>query len=101
MPKIFETPEGAVRLTENDINMDANGGRVVLVADARDLGVDIVEGDEKLAQVTVVLNYRMDEPMAKFPVTREDRAKRRFTLTLTEVTDKQAAVARARVADRP
>jgi hypothetical protein len=81
---LFQTPKGVLRLTENDINMDADGGRVVFTADANDLGVDVVEGDEKLAQVTVVLNYRRDKPMEKYPITREDRARRRFTLSIRE-----------------
>ena len=74
-----------LRCQENDVQMDYDGGRIVLVADAPALGDELVEGPEKLAQVTVVLNYRRDEPMMRWPVVREDRARRRFRLQITEI----------------
>nr|PZN59861.1 MAG: hypothetical protein DIU58_17185 [Sphaerobacter thermophilus] len=79
-----------LRCQENDIHMDYDGGRVVLVADAPALGDELVEGPEKLGQVTVVLNYRRDDPMAKWPVLREERARRRFRLQITEIVPDEA-----------
>ena len=76
-----------LRCQENDIQMDYDGGRVVLVADAPALGDELVEGAEKLGQVTVVLNYRRDDPMAKWPIVREERARRRFRITISEIVD--------------
>lgn len=76
-----------VRLTENDIMQDADGGRIVLGADSRDLGVDIVEGEEKLAQATLVFNYRQDDPMKKYPLSRRERAERRFEIVVNEIVE--------------
>jgi hypothetical protein len=72
-----------IRLQENDVNMDADGGRVVLVADANSLPKELVKG-RALSNVTIVLNYREDEPMSAWPTTREERTRRRFRVTITE-----------------
>lgn len=84
---VFQSPEGSVRLTENDVEQDADGGRIVLVADAPSLGNDFVEGEEKVSNITLVINYRRDDPMRKWPATREDRARRRFTVNVKEVVE--------------
>lgn len=80
---ILDSGAGALRLQENDVNMDADGGRVVLVADATTLPKDLAKGED-LSNITIVLNYREDEPMKKWPTTREDRAKRRFRVVIEE-----------------
>lgn len=73
----------SIRLQENDVNMDADGGRIVLVADVSSLPKELTKGED-LTNITVVLNHREDEPMKKWPTTREERAKRRFRLVITE-----------------
>ena len=92
---ILETPIGALRTQENDVEMDYDGGRVVLVADAQTFG-----RKSDLQQVTAVLNYASDEPMRAWPTSRQDRADRRFTLLVVEgATEAQLAQIRALLAD--
>lgn len=79
---IFQSPVGVMRLQENDVEMDVDGGRVVLVADNTES--DSLFEEFRIAGVTVVLNYRKDEPMRKWPVTRTERSSRRFTLVIYE-----------------
>lgn len=95
----LKLPVGAFRITENDIDMDADGGRIVLTADAPALG-ELVEAPNFITQVTVVINYRKDEPMKAYPNRREDRAKRRFSVEIDEATEKQSEEARLAALDR-
>lgn len=81
--KIFDSGPGALRLQENDKEADYDGGRIVLVADVNSLPKELVK-EEDLTNITVLLNYREDKPMEKWPLAREDRARRRFRLTITE-----------------
>jgi hypothetical protein len=87
---IFATAIDAVRLQENDRNMDFDGGRVVLVGASP-------EADAEVQGTTLVVNYRRDEPMDRWPLTREERAARRFTLLVLEGAgpDDLAAVGQA------
>jgi hypothetical protein len=85
------TPAGAFRLTENDVEKDFDGGRIVLVADNGDQAKspanpagDALSEDAKITGITVVINYRKDEPMRAWPSLRDDIAKRRFTVRITE-----------------
>lgn len=95
----LELPIGSLRVTENDIDMDADGGRIVLTADAPALG-ELQEAPHFITQVTVVINYRKDEPMKEYPNRREERAKRRFSLTIEEATQKQSEDARLAALER-
>jgi hypothetical protein len=82
---IFQTPEGAVRLQINDVELDADGGRVVLVADNSDAsGGDALSEDQKVMQVSLIINYRKDEPMRIWPSLRPEIAAKRYTITVTE-----------------
>jgi hypothetical protein len=86
----LKTPAGAVRLEENDVEKDFDGGRVVLLADngekaktaANPAGNALFE--DGILGITVVISYRKDEPMRDWPSVREEIAKRRFTLHITE-----------------
>lgn len=95
----LKLPIGAFRVTENDVDMDTNGGRIVLTADAPALG-DMQEAPHFITQVTVTINYRKDEPMKAYPNRREERAKRRFSLEIEEATEKQSEEARLAALER-
>lgn len=60
-----------LRVQENDIETTFDGGRVVL-------GVNVTPGsklyeDEKLSGLTVLLNFRADDPMRAWPSTRVEK----------------------------
>jgi hypothetical protein len=86
----FKTPLGALRVAENDVEKDFDGGRVALVADNGEQAKTETNpsGDalfeDKILGISVVINYRKDEPMRDWPSIREEIAKRRFTLHITE-----------------
>ncbi|MDB4948901.1 MAG: hypothetical protein JWM27_1550 [Gemmatimonadetes bacterium] len=82
---IFATPLDAFRLQENDLNMDYDGGRVVLVGEQD----GALEAATEVQGATLVLSYRRDEPMRRWPLSREDRARRRFTVLVLEDTTEQ------------
>lgn len=79
---LLATPQ-VLRVQENDASTAPHGGRIVLVADATMLG-EMTEAPDYLQQVTVVLVYRRNEPMQAWPLTRPDRARRRFALAIYE-----------------
>jgi hypothetical protein len=92
MPSIDLTlPLGALRLTENDVEKDFDGGRIVLTGDNSEAAKtpsnpsgDKLTEDLKIMAVSVVINYRKDEPMRDWPSIREDIAKRRFSIRIWE-----------------
>jgi hypothetical protein len=94
---ILGTPAGALRTQENDVEMDYDGGRVVLTADSQVFG-----RKSDLQQMTLVLNYSEDEPMREWPTSRQERAERRFTaLILEDATEAQLAQIRQILGSSP
>lgn len=93
----LSTKADAIRLQENDVEMDSDGGRVVLVADSAVLG-----RKSDLQQLTVVLNYVDDEPMRSWPTTRQERQDRRFALLVIEgATEEELAQVRQLLGNEP
>lgn len=87
----LKTPKGSLRVTENDIERPYDGGRIVLVADngefaktADNPSGDKLSEDMKIMGITVIINYRKDDPMKEWPSTKEDMEKKRYVLTITE-----------------
>lgn len=86
------TPLGALRLTENDVTRNFEGGRVVLIADNSDPDkpqntpdLDLLSEDMKIVQITVMISYRKNAAMQDWPQLGTDENKaRRFTLHITE-----------------
>lgn len=99
MPIDLKFPHGAFRVTENDVEKDFDGGRIVLSADNGEQAktTDNPKGT-KLAKasilgVMVVINYNEDDPMREFPSTRDEVSKRRFNVHIwEEPTTEPAAV---------
>lgn len=79
----FSTPVGALRCTENDVEMPADGGRVIFTLPPGPLTDELYE-NQKITGVTVLLNYRKDEPMRDHPATREQKEAERYTLYLVK-----------------
>ncbi len=87
----FKSPPGALRVQENDIQKNYDGGRIVLVGDngeqaktpGNPSGTQLSK-EFDLGQITVMLNYLADEPMRDWPEKRAEIAARRFTLHITE-----------------
>ena len=69
----------SVRL--NDLEEAYEGGRLLLHAD------DAAVAAAGLLQVELIVNAPSDAVLAQFPSTRAEKARRRFRLTLEEVTD--------------
>ena len=87
MPKPTDTKFAEVfhaeglRVSENDVEQRFDGGRVVLA-------VNVVPGsklyeDEKLSGLTVLLNFRADEPMRSWPVTRVEKERYEYQVILS------------------
>lgn len=68
------------RCTENDVEHDYDGGRVLLGA------VQAQETNE-LAGGNLVLVFNHDEPMREFPVSRADKQGKYYRVTVEEVTE--------------
>lgn len=89
MPRklIYKTPKGFAKCIDNDIEQDADGGRVTITAQDQFQipgSKESMYDDQKLLAASVVLNFRKDEPMEVFPRTREEKARRRFTVEIYE-----------------
>lgn len=91
MAKIdLQLPHAAFRVTENDIEKDYDGGRIVLIADNGEQaktsdnpkGTKLVKAG--IMSMTVIINYNEDEPMKDWPAVREEIAKRRFNVHIWE-----------------
>lgn len=90
-PIDITTPLGALRLIENDITRNFEGGRIVLVADNSDPdkpqntpNLDLLSEDMKITQITVMINYRKNAAMVDWPASPEEIKARRFTLHIAE-----------------
>lgn len=83
-------PHGAFRVSENELEKDFDGGRVVLAADNGEQAktTDNPKGNKlikaSIMGVTVTINYNDDEPMKDWPSVREEIAKRRFNVHIWE-----------------
>jgi hypothetical protein len=62
----FLSTSGVMRLQENGVNAAGEGGRIAITGD--NIEDDRMSEDQKLAGVSLVLNYRKDEPMEAFPI---------------------------------
>lgn len=79
----FSTPVGALRCTENDVEMPADGGRIIFTLPNSPAAEELYE-NQKVNGVTLLVNYRKDEPMRAHPATREEKEAERYTLYLVK-----------------
>lgn len=80
----FVTPVGALRTQINDVNQLGQGGRVALVADNSGED-DSLSEDFKITGVSLILNFRKDNPMRDYPEPANDGGKR-YSIILIEHT---------------
>jgi hypothetical protein len=67
-----------MRVLENNVENDYEGGIVHLMGVRCSAMLDF-------ADARMTLSYNKDEPMRQFPVTREEKQKRHFKITIEEV----------------
>lgn len=81
---IFQTPVAGMLVTDNDMEAPFDGGRVVLSLSGAANGILY---EQAITGVTVLINHRRDEPMAKWPLTRAQKEGRKFRVLIVEDTE--------------
>lgn len=68
-----------MRLANNDVNTDQDGGRIILEGQN-----ERMRRRQHIGLVTFMIGYLRDEVMGIWPVSREERQNRRFRVLIVE-----------------
>lgn len=80
----FVLPAGSLRVSQNHVHMDMDGGPLVL--ELTDEARRRLYDEGYITDVRVTLNYRRDEPMEKWPLAPEERLGTLFALAISRET---------------